>query len=67
MKKVFEESGKWFLNIALAIAVSFLIQPLTKGEISTSVFVKSLVAISVFFTFGNLLLYISTRMDKDEV
>ncbi len=63
MGKIFEESGKWFLNIALAIAVTFLIQPLTKEEVSFSSFLKALMAVIVFFTFGNILLYISKKVE----
>jgi len=36
MKRVLEEFGKWFLNLALALAIGLIIQPLAKGEISLS-------------------------------
>ena len=67
MDKVLEESGKWFLNVSLAIVVTFLLQPIAKGTIDKTSVIYTLIGASVFFAFGNVLLYLSKKVRKDGV
>ena len=61
-----EEFGKWFLNLALALAIGLIIQPLAKGEISLSTTVWVIVLIIFLLAVGNAMLYLSTKVGGDE-
>ena len=66
MERVLEEFGKWFLNLALALAIGLIIQPLAKGEISLSTTVWVIVLIIFLLAVGNAMLYLSTKVGGNE-
>ena len=66
MERVLEEFGKWFLNLALALAIGLIIQPLAKGEISLSTTVWVIVLIIFLLAVGNAMLYLSTKVGGDK-
>ena len=61
MRKVLEESGKWFLNISLAIVITLLIQPIAKGAIDKNSVFFALLSAFILFAFGNILIYLSNK------
>jgi len=66
MERVLEEFSKWFLNLALALAIGLIIQPLAKGEISLSTTVWVIVLIIFLLAVGNAMLYLFTKVGGDE-
>ena len=65
MDKVIEESGKWFLHVALAVVVTFLFQPISKGKLDVETFFLALGITAVFLAIGNFLLYLSKKVRRD--
>ena len=61
MRKVLEESGKWFLNISLAIVITLLIQPIAKGTVDENSVLFALLGAFILFAFGNILIYLSNK------
>jgi len=66
MDRVLEESGKWFLHVALAVVVTFLFQPISQGKLDLKTFILALLTTAVFFALGNLLLYLSKRVRRKD-
>jgi len=54
------------LNLALALAIGLIIQPLAKGEISISTTVWVIVLIIFLLAVGNAMLYLSTKVGGDK-
>jgi len=60
--RVLEEFGKWFLHVALALAISFVIKPLSEGKIFGTEGMAALAGTIVFLVIGGILLYLSTKL-----
>jgi len=66
MEKVLEEFGKWFLNLALALAIGLIIHPLAKGNLSLSTTLWVIGLIIFLLIVGNTMLYLSTQVGGKE-
>jgi len=69
MERVVEDFGKWFLNLALALAIGLIIQPLAKGTFDLGAALKTLSVIAILLAFGGTFLYLSTKVggSKDDL
>ena len=66
MGEALKEVGKHLLNLALAIAVYILIQPLLKGAFSLKAFLLGLVFYLILVALGILLIAIGDRLSNWE-
>ena len=69
MERVLEEFSKWFLNLALALAIGLIIQPLAKEKFDFGVALKTFAVIGILLAFGGTFLYLSTKVggSKDDI
>ncbi len=62
MDGVLREFGKWFLHFALAVSVTFIIQPLSQGVLDLATTFKAVGVVLLFLAFGGVLLYLSKKV-----
>ncbi len=63
MGKVLEEFGRWFLNLALAIGVALILQPIAKGEFRLDTAFWGLLTMLVLLFFAYRFLYLSSKIN----
>ena len=64
MGEALKEVGKHLLNLALAVAIYILIQPLLKGSFSPKVFMLGFAFYLVLVVLGILLIAIGDRLSS---
>jgi len=62
MERVLEEFGKWFLHFALGVAITLIVQPISKGSIDLYTTAKAVSVVIIFLAIGGILLYLSFKV-----
>ncbi|WP_461828794.1 hypothetical protein [Aquifex sp.] len=64
-KEALKELGKFFYNLALAVAVALIIQPFANDKVNPSILIVGLLSAVINLGIGFLLLSFSDKLDRN--
>ena len=66
MGEVLKELGKFLYNLSLLIAGALILQPLSKGKLSTQLTILAVLSLISFVFVGSILIYTGEKLKSRE-
>ena len=66
MGEVLKELGKFLYNLSLLIAGALILQPLSRGELSTHLTILAVLSLISFVIVGSVLIYTGEKLKNKE-